>query len=204
MTSRWFWISLRDDRRPDCATPAARVCGRLDDWRWGWRSGGGPMEVMARSAEPGLLSEGPRWGRGTGGVVLGRCAQSVPGSVRRSPRRGVDVELPRPSEPRRRLTGFRAGCGYRFALRRLGRGGARTGTAGGRSRGGADERRRLRPRGRFWAGTTAYDETTGAGARYRLELDGRCTKVLSGLTIPTASWPELLAPPIPDRRTVSA
>jgi sugar lactone lactonase YvrE len=37
--------------------------------------------------------------------------------------------------------------------------------------------------GRFWAGTTAYDESPGAGALYRLELDGSCTAVLSDLTI---------------------
>jgi sugar lactone lactonase YvrE len=37
--------------------------------------------------------------------------------------------------------------------------------------------------GRFWAGTMAYDESPGAGALYRLELDGTCTTVLTGLTI---------------------
>ena len=39
------------------------------------------------------------------------------------------------------------------------------------------------PQGRFWAGTMAYDESPGAGSLYRLELDGRCTTVLTGLTI---------------------
>lgn len=38
-------------------------------------------------------------------------------------------------------------------------------------------------RGRFWAGTMAYDESPGAGSLYRLELDGSCTTVLDGLTI---------------------
>jgi sugar lactone lactonase YvrE len=35
------------------------------------------------------------------------------------------------------------------------------------------------PQGRFWA----YDESPGAGVLYRLELDGSCTTVLTGLTI---------------------
>ncbi|HUO70055.1 MAG TPA: SMP-30/gluconolactonase/LRE family protein [Solirubrobacteraceae bacterium] len=39
------------------------------------------------------------------------------------------------------------------------------------------------PQGRFWAGTMAYDESPGAGTLYRLELDGSCTRVLTGLTI---------------------
>lgn len=39
------------------------------------------------------------------------------------------------------------------------------------------------PEGRFWAGTMAYDESPGAGVLYRLELDGSCTTVLTGLTI---------------------
>jgi sugar lactone lactonase YvrE len=37
--------------------------------------------------------------------------------------------------------------------------------------------------GRFWAGTMAYDESPGAGALYRLELDGTCTTQLTGLGI---------------------
>jgi sugar lactone lactonase YvrE len=39
------------------------------------------------------------------------------------------------------------------------------------------------PQGRFWGGTMAYDEAPGAGSLYRLELDGTCTTVLTGLTI---------------------
>src|SRR5690348_13352434 len=39
------------------------------------------------------------------------------------------------------------------------------------------------PRGRFWAGTMAYDERPGAGTLYRLELDGSYATVLTGLTI---------------------
>jgi sugar lactone lactonase YvrE len=39
------------------------------------------------------------------------------------------------------------------------------------------------PQGRFWAGTMAYDESPGAGSLYRLELDGSCSTMLTGLTI---------------------
>jgi sugar lactone lactonase YvrE len=39
------------------------------------------------------------------------------------------------------------------------------------------------PHGRFWAGTMAYDESPGAGTLYRLELDGSCSTMLTGLTI---------------------
>ena len=39
------------------------------------------------------------------------------------------------------------------------------------------------PQGRFWAGTMAHDESPGEGVLYRLELDGTCTTVLTGLTI---------------------
>jgi len=39
------------------------------------------------------------------------------------------------------------------------------------------------PQGCFWAGTMAHDETPGEGVLYRLELDGTCTRVLTGLTI---------------------
>jgi sugar lactone lactonase YvrE len=39
------------------------------------------------------------------------------------------------------------------------------------------------PAGRFWAGTMAYDQSAGAGALYRLDGDGRATRVLDGVTI---------------------
>jgi sugar lactone lactonase YvrE len=38
-------------------------------------------------------------------------------------------------------------------------------------------------RGRFWAGTMADDETPGAGALYRLNLDHKVDRVLSGVTV---------------------
>lgn len=39
------------------------------------------------------------------------------------------------------------------------------------------------PQGRFWAGTKAHDNRTGAGALYRLERDGQIDVMLEGLTI---------------------
>lgn len=50
--------------------------------------------------------------------------------------------------------------------------------------------------GRFFAGTMAFDERPGAGALYRLDLDGAVTTVRSGLTISNGmGWS-------PDDRTV--
>ena len=37
--------------------------------------------------------------------------------------------------------------------------------------------------GRFWAGTMAYDQAAGAAALYRLDADGRSTRVIDGVTI---------------------
>ena len=39
------------------------------------------------------------------------------------------------------------------------------------------------PAGRFWAGTMADDQAPGAGALYRLDPDGRVTRVLGGITV---------------------
>lgn len=39
------------------------------------------------------------------------------------------------------------------------------------------------PRGRFWAGTMAYDEAEGAACLYRLDMDGSVRRVLDGVTI---------------------
>jgi sugar lactone lactonase YvrE len=40
------------------------------------------------------------------------------------------------------------------------------------------------PDGRFWCGSTAYDESPGAGSLYRLDVDGSTSTAMSGLTIP--------------------
>ncbi|MDP9429234.1 MAG: SMP-30/gluconolactonase/LRE family protein [Actinomycetota bacterium] len=52
------------------------------------------------------------------------------------------------------------------------------------------------PAGRFYAGTMAFDQRPGAGALYRLDLDGTVTTVLDGLTVSNGiDWS-------PDGRTV--
>ncbi|MEU4092418.1 SMP-30/gluconolactonase/LRE family protein [Streptomyces sp. NPDC026673] len=40
------------------------------------------------------------------------------------------------------------------------------------------------PHGRFWAGSMAYEATEDAGSLYRLDRDGRVTRVLRDITIP--------------------
>ncbi|MFC9842754.1 SMP-30/gluconolactonase/LRE family protein [Streptomyces sp. NPDC060223] len=40
------------------------------------------------------------------------------------------------------------------------------------------------PHGRFWAGSMAYEATEDAGSLYRLDHDGRVTRVLRDITIP--------------------
>ncbi|MFB7453517.1 SMP-30/gluconolactonase/LRE family protein [Streptomyces sp. NPDC056194] len=40
------------------------------------------------------------------------------------------------------------------------------------------------PHGRFWAGSMAYEATEDAGSLYRLNHDGRVTRVLQDITIP--------------------
>ncbi len=39
------------------------------------------------------------------------------------------------------------------------------------------------PAGRFWAGSMAYDEVSGAGSLYRVDPDGTTTRVLTGIAI---------------------
>ena len=39
------------------------------------------------------------------------------------------------------------------------------------------------PHGRFWAGSMAYDNTSGAGSLYRVDHDGTTTRVLDGMTV---------------------
>jgi sugar lactone lactonase YvrE len=39
------------------------------------------------------------------------------------------------------------------------------------------------PAGRFWAGSMAYDATPGAGSLYRYDGNGRCSRILAGVSI---------------------
>ncbi|MFD3440502.1 SMP-30/gluconolactonase/LRE family protein [Streptomyces sp. NPDC058685] len=40
------------------------------------------------------------------------------------------------------------------------------------------------PQGRFWAGSMAYEATEDAGSLYRMDRDGRVTRVLRDITVP--------------------
>jgi sugar lactone lactonase YvrE len=40
------------------------------------------------------------------------------------------------------------------------------------------------PSGRFWAGSMAFDEVSGAGSVYRVDSDGTVHRVLAGFTVP--------------------
>src|SRR5215216_1572720 len=143
---------------------------------------------VVASATPGLLTEGPRWHAERGellwvdilGQKLHRGRPAVSG--------GLDsVEtytLDRPVGAVAPTSGgylLAAGTGFLHlseagVTRELAQPAA--GRTDVRMNDGACD-----PQGRFWAGTMALDELPGAGALYRLELDGTCTTVLTGLTI---------------------
>lgn len=161
--------------------------------RRGPRPAGNPARnswtVTPCSAEPGRLSEGPRWDAARGellwvDVLAGRLHRARP---------GADGQL-------QVLQTFQVHCHLGAAAPAAGGGYVlaagpgflhvddagtvhelaqpEAGRADVRMNDGACD-----PQGRFWAGTMAYDEAPGAGCLYRLELDGSCTQVLTGLTI---------------------
>ena len=131
------------------------------------------------STDAGLLTEGPRWDAEAGELlwvdILGSHVPPRPARRRRAcwPRSG--------SSPLDRHVGavapavdggwvLAAGTGFLHvdeggAVRELAQ--PEVGRADVRMNDGACD-----AAGRFWAGTMAYDESPGAGALYRLELDG--------------------------------
>jgi sugar lactone lactonase YvrE len=147
-------------------------------------------KVSAWSLEPGLLSEGPRWDEQRQELlwvdILGRRIHRTALTRDEQPVRVETVELDRdvgvvaPAA----TGGYVAAAAQAFlfidetgAVTEL----ASLTDAGSGVRfndGGCDQH------GRFWAGTMAYDQSPGAGALYRFELDGSISTVLSGLTIP--------------------
>jgi sugar lactone lactonase YvrE len=146
-------------------------------------------QLIAWSLEPGLLSEGPRWHEERQELlwvdILGRGfhrATLTPGGV---PDQVRTMALDRHVGAVAPVAGggyvLAAGQGFLFvdengSVSELAQ--PEAGNVNVRMNDGACD-----PQGRFWAGTMAYDESPGAGTLYRLELDGRCSTVLTGLTI---------------------
>ena len=141
------------------------------------------------SVTPGLLSEGPRWHEERQELlwvdILGRQMHrgtlSPDGALERVETISVDRHIGAVAPAAGGGYVLAAGTGFLFvddagSIQELAQPeGDRTDV---RMNDGACD-----PQGRFWAGTMAYDESPGAGALYRLELDGSCTTVLTGLTI---------------------
>ena len=161
------------------------------------RRGAGPAGNPARdswtvtpcSAEPGLLSEGPRWDASRGellwvDVLAGRLHRARPGAdgqLQVLQTFHIPGHLGAAAPAAGGGYVLAAGPGFLHAddtgaVRELAQ--PEAGRADVRMNDGICD-----PQGRFWAGTMAYDEAPGAGCLYRLELDGSCTQVLTGLTI---------------------
>jgi sugar lactone lactonase YvrE len=146
-------------------------------------------EVTAWSAAPGLLSEGPRWHGERQELLwvdilarqLHRATVGADGALHRQQTITVDRHVGAAAPAIGGGYVLAAGQGFLFLdeagqLHELAQPeAARTHV---RMNDGACD-----AQGRFWAGTMAYDESPGAGVLYRLELDGACTTVLTGLTI---------------------
>jgi sugar lactone lactonase YvrE len=147
------------------------------------------LQVDAWPLEPGLLSEGPRWDEERRELlwvdILGSCFHRATVTADGGPDEVHTTALDRhvgavaPVE----------GGGYVLAA---GQGFVHVAEDGSVSELAQPEAGHVHvrmndgacdPQGRFWAGTMAYDESLGAGSLYRLELDGSCSTVLTGLTI---------------------
>ena len=146
-------------------------------------------QVIAWPLEPGLLSEGPRWDEERQELlwvdILGRGFHRATVTADGGPDRVRTMALDRHVGAVAQVAGggyvLAAGQGFLFvddagSVQELAQ--PEAGRADVRMNDGACD-----PQGRFWAGTMAYDESPGAGTLYRLELDGRCSTVLTGLTI---------------------
>jgi len=146
-------------------------------------------EVVLWSTTAGLLSEGPRWHEEAGellwvdilGAKFHRGAITSDGSLQLVASVAIDRHIGAVAPVVGGGYVLAAGPGFLFvdpagSVSELAQPDA--GRTDVRMNDGACD-----PQGRFWAGTMAYDESPGAGVLYRLELDGSCTTVLTGLTI---------------------
>jgi sugar lactone lactonase YvrE len=141
------------------------------------------------SARPGLLSEGPRWDGDRDELLwvdivksrLHRATVGVDGQLREAAQIQFDRFVGAAAPAAR--GGYVVAAGLGFLL--IDDSGTVVELA--QPEAGRDDVRMndgvCDPQGRFWAGTMAHDESPGAGVLYRLELDGTCTTVLTGLTI---------------------
>ena len=145
--------------------------------------------IAVWSATPGLLSEGPRWHDERGellwvdilGCQMHRGTLTSDGSLERVASIAIDRHVGAVAPALGGGYVLAAGPGFLFvgddeSVRELAQ--PEAGRSDVRMNDGACD-----PQGRFWAGTMAYDESPGAGTLYRLELDGSCTTMLTGLTI---------------------
>jgi sugar lactone lactonase YvrE len=146
-------------------------------------------DVAAWSPRPGLLSEGPRWDERRAELlwvdILGRCFHRAALTADGRPDRIRSIVLDRHVGAAAPSTqgGYVLAAGLGFVL--VDDAGSVTELAQP-ARGSGDVRMNdgiCDPQGRFWAGTMAYDASPGAGTLYRLELDGSCSTMLTGLTI---------------------
>ncbi len=147
------------------------------------------VEVAAWSTTPGLLSEGPRWHEerqqllwvDITGRQMHRGTLAANGALERVETLSLDRHIGAVAPAAASGYVLAAGPGFLFVddsgtIHELAQ--PEAGRSDVRMNDGACD-----PQGRFWAGTMAYDESPGAGSLYRLELDGSCTTVLTGLTI---------------------
>jgi sugar lactone lactonase YvrE len=145
--------------------------------------------VVACSATAGLLTEGPRWIADRGELLwvdilrsqLHRARVGAHGMLESPATLQIDRHVGAAAPVAAAGYVLAAGNGFLLSdhggtVRELAQ--PDTGPIRVRMNDGACD-----PQGRFWAGTMAYDESPGAGALYRLELDTSCTTVLTGLTI---------------------